>query len=329
VLDFGLAKALDSFAPSEALSGDIGSPTYSTAGTAPGIILGTVAYMAPEQARGHPVDKRTDIWAFGVVLYEMLSGRRPFVGQTVSDTVAAVLREDVDWTRLPGETPDDLRRLLCRCLERDPKNRLHDAADARLVIADLQREHAEPSLRRRASSARTWFRAGALAVAAAIVGALIGGSLFTRTSGTAPPQPVVRFAIEPPPEVTNISNVTLASDGRFLVYEGQVDGESRLFLREFDASESRPLAGTEGARSPFIHPTAHGSGSFAMPNFTRSRPAAATRSRSATYGAVQARPGMSMGASSSRGRGYRACRACPEMAERLHPSRILIRPNAR
>jgi eukaryotic-like serine/threonine-protein kinase len=255
VLDFGLAKALDSLAPSEAISGGIDSPTYATAGTAPGIILGTAAYMAPEQARGHPVDKRTDIWAFGVVLYEMLSGRRPFAGQTLSDTVAAVLREDIDWTRLPGETPDDLRRLLRRCLERDPKNRLHDAADARLVIADLQREHAEPSLRRRTSSARTsWSRASALAVAAAIVGTFIGRSLFTRTAGTAPPQQVVRFAIEPPPEVTSISNVALASDGRFLVYEGQVDGESRLFLRRFDAPESRPLAGTEGARWPFISP---------------------------------------------------------------------------
>ena len=93
--------------------------------------------MAPEQARGQPVDKRIDIWAFGVVLYEMLTGRRPFEGQTLSDTVAAVLRQEIDWTRLPADTPDDLRRLLRRCLERDPKDRLHDIADARLVIVDL------------------------------------------------------------------------------------------------------------------------------------------------------------------------------------------------
>ncbi len=255
VLDFGLAKGVSSFASFEGAPTAMNSPTHATAATAPGIILGTAAYMAPEQARGQSVDKRTDIWAFGVVLYEMLSGRRPFEGATLSDTMAAVLRQDIDWTRLPAETPDDLRRLLRRCLERDPTNRLHDAADARLVLADLQREHVAPSQWYPASDPRpSWFRVGAVAMALAILGLLLGRSLFGAKPGTGAMTPAVRFAIEPPPEVTNVSNVTLAFDGRFLVYEGQVKGESRLFLRRFDALESIPLAGTEGARWPFISP---------------------------------------------------------------------------
>src|SRR5258708_33212425 len=108
------------------------SPTLTARATQAGVILGTAAYMAPEQARGRPVDKRADLWAFGVVVYEMLSGRRLFDGETVSDVLAAVLRKDVDFAALPRETPPAVIRLLHRCLERDPKSRLHDAGDARL-----------------------------------------------------------------------------------------------------------------------------------------------------------------------------------------------------
>ena len=106
-------------------------------GTQLGVILGTAAYMAPEQARGGAVDKRADIWAFGVVLYEMLTGKSLFAGPTVSDTLAGVLKTEIDWKALPSETPTEIRRLLRRCLERNPKNRLHDIADARLVLDDL------------------------------------------------------------------------------------------------------------------------------------------------------------------------------------------------
>ncbi len=251
VLDFGLAKSVGPFAAADPSI----SPRYATAETAPGMILGTAAYMAPEQARGQPVDKRIDIWAFGVVLYEMLTGRRPFEGQTLSDTVAAVLRQEIDWTRLPADTPDDLRRLLRRCLERDPKDRLHDIADARLVIVDLQHESAAPSREHWTSSGRTsWLRAAALATGAAIAGIAIGRMMAGSALPTASLEPPIRFSIEPAPEVTTVSNVTLAADGRFVVYEGQVDGESRLFVRRFDALESAPLAGTEGARWPFVSP---------------------------------------------------------------------------
>src|SRR5262245_23103185 len=135
VLDFGLAKALD--LPESSGAHAMSSPTIiSPAMTAQGIILGTAAYMSPEQARGTAVDRRADIWAFGAVLYEMLTGRKPFTGETISDMVASVLRQDIDWTSLPAETPDAIRRLLGRCLERDVKRRLQAIGEARLVLEE-------------------------------------------------------------------------------------------------------------------------------------------------------------------------------------------------
>jgi serine/threonine protein kinase len=131
VLDFGLAKAYES----EAVEGSVSqSPTMSRHMTQAGIILGTAAYMSPEQARGQPVDKRSDVWAFGVVLYEMLTGKRLFDGETVSDVLAAVLTREPSWAALPATTPASVRRLLRQCLERNPKNRLHAIADARLAL---------------------------------------------------------------------------------------------------------------------------------------------------------------------------------------------------
>ena len=135
VLDFGLAKALDptSGAAEDAMT----SPGPGVRATEAGVILGTAAYMSPEQARGRPVDRRTDIWAFGCVLYEMLTGRSVFAGKTMSDLLAAVLTTDPDWTTLPEETPAPIRKLLRRCLEKDRKRRLDSAADARLEIDDV------------------------------------------------------------------------------------------------------------------------------------------------------------------------------------------------
>lgn len=279
VLDFGLAKAL---VPAEALAAAGGaaarhltpdamnSPTEASPSTASGVVLGTAAYMAPEQARGKPVDRRADIWALGVVLYEMLSGRRLFAGETFSDIMAAVLRQDIDWTRLPAGLPDELYRLLRRCLERDPKNRLRDAADARIVIeeviADLGGAGRTAAGARGVARARSpWLVMAGIALGVVLIGA-IAIVLITRSSstnaaaanatgaGAAARQPSIRFAIEPPANVTSVSNVTVSADGRFVVYEGQVDGESRLFLRRFDALDSQAIAGTEGARWPFLSP---------------------------------------------------------------------------
>ena len=136
VLDFGLAKAID---PVEAsLSRPDQSPTLTARATQLGMIIGTAAYMAPEQARGKPVDKRADIWAFGVVLYEMLTGQRAFGGEDTSDVLAAVLRQEIDWNSVPPETPPRLRRLLERCLERDARTRLRDIGEARVEIAKIE-----------------------------------------------------------------------------------------------------------------------------------------------------------------------------------------------
>ncbi|PWT83157.1 MAG: hypothetical protein C5B57_07435 [Blastocatellia bacterium] len=256
VLDFGLAKALHLQEDHDVGPDAMNSPTFANPATESGVVLGTAAYMAPEQARGKAVDKRTDIWALGVVIYEMLTGRRPFRGETVTDTIVSVLHDDIDWAQLPDDTPDDLRRLLRRCLERDPKNRLHDAADARLIIAELEgegdreagrtRHHASPSL-------VPWVLAGAMTVVIAVSVLAVRGRL-SNSAGTGPARQMVRFAIEPPPEVTNVSSVAVAADGRFAVYEAQVDGEFRFFMRRFDTLESQPIAGTEGARGPFLSP---------------------------------------------------------------------------
>src|SRR2546425_697743 len=133
VLDFGLAKAFDND-PQNPGSDPANSPTLTISATRAGMILGTAGYMSPEQARGVPVDKRADIWAYGVVLYEILTGREMFSGETISDTLAAVLKTDADWSALPRETPAPIRRLLRRCLERDRKKRLHDIGDAIVEI---------------------------------------------------------------------------------------------------------------------------------------------------------------------------------------------------
>src|SRR5688572_2628951 len=135
ILDFGLAKAYEDDSSSNETS-LANSPTMARPMTNAGMILGTAAYMSPEQARGKPVDKRSDIWSFGVVLFEMMTGRRLFAGETVSDTLAAVLRQDIDFDKLPESTPQTLRRVLRRCLERNPKTRLHDVADARLELTN-------------------------------------------------------------------------------------------------------------------------------------------------------------------------------------------------
>jgi len=254
VLDFGLAKALGEPA-GEAVTEN--SPTLSVAATHAGIILGTAAYMSPEQARGQEADKRADIWSFGVVLFEMLTGKRTFSGETVSDTLAAVLRAEVDWDALPTDTPVAIRRLFRRCLTRERKQRLRDIADARFEIEEGLAEPAgevglpvaipspQPLWRR----ALPWAVAGLLAIVAAV-------ALWApwRTGG-----PPMRLSVEVPPGeslwTVQGAAAVISPDGTrlaFVTTDGQ--GQQKLYVRSLDQLQANALSGTEGAANPFFSP---------------------------------------------------------------------------
>jgi serine/threonine-protein kinase len=195
MLDFGLAKAVISNTAGPDLSE---SPTLTVTGTSEGAILGTAAYMSPEQARGKSVDKRTDIWAFGCVLFEMISGRRAFSGETVSDTIAAILERDPPWDQLPQATPLAVRRLLGRCLEKDSKRRLRDIGDARIELDDALGNHADDERSRRKSMTR---RTAISALGAAAAGVAVGGVLGSAWWRRPAPRRLTRFSI-PMPEGT-------------------------------------------------------------------------------------------------------------------------------
>ena len=274
VLDFGLAKALDPAAASspEAMN----SPTItSPAMTQAGMILGTAAYMAPEQARGTAVDKRADVWAFGVVLFEMLTGQRLFAGATVSDTIAAVLKAEPDWATLPACTPLSIRKLLRRCLEKDRKRRLTDAGAARLEIDDAltasttaEGASAPGALAVAASSRGRLPWMAAAAVLAALVGALAVPALrdLRRTPPPAPSE--MRLEITTPATDAPLQ-FALSPDGRSLVFVASGDGPPRLWLRPLGEAEARPLAGTEGATAPFWSPDSRSIGFFAAGKLLR------------------------------------------------------------
>ena len=266
VLDFGLARAGALDGAEGSLPSLSHSPTLAAHGTAAGVILGTAAYMSPEQARGKTVDKRADIWAFGVILWEMLTGRRLFAGETVSDTLAAVLRADLDWKELPS-LPPALERLMRRCLARDPKARLHDIGDARLEIADALAARPETAAPPLAPVARRpallpWALAAVAVLAAAGLGVVAYRHLGERAQ-------VVRFELHPPAnaQFQLVSNrpgvVAVSPDGRSLAFSAVSEGEARLFVRALDAIEARALPGTEGAEFPFWSPDSRSIGFFA------------------------------------------------------------------
>ena len=237
VLDFGLAKALAP--PTSMLSAGTSPTITSPAMTQQGTILGTAAYMAPEQARGKPADKRADIWAFGVIVYEMTTGRRPFEGETVSESLAAVLKSEPDWQPVPPE----LRRLLRSCLEKDPKKRLRD-------IGDWQRQlDGAESARATSRSWIAWTIAGVLALAAGTVGVV-----HLRETAPAHQLPV-NLSIPPPAKAIFENTFTVSADGRRVAFAAKTaDGVARVWIRDADAFESRPIAGTEGGRSPSWSP---------------------------------------------------------------------------
>ena len=245
VLDFGLAKALEPAGSGTSAVDTLRSPTMldsptltATPGTQMGVILGTAGYMAPEQARGRPVDRRADIWAFGVLLYEMLTGRRLFAGETVSDTLAAVLRQDVDWSLLPKGLAASDRRLLERCLERDPKRRLRDIGEARFALENPARE-AVPAI---AMQAPPRSRAGWLLPLAAAAGIAAGFGL-ARLTAPSPAEHARDTALRITP-VTNSGNVISASvspDGRYVVYVESDQGLQSLWLQQVAGGQTLRL----------------------------------------------------------------------------------------
>jgi Tol biopolymer transport system component len=252
VLDFGLAKLGEPANDSPAASD---SPTMTSSATRMGVIMGTAAYMSPEQARGQKVDKRADIWSFGVAFYEMLTGRRLFGGDTVSDTLAAVLKTDPDWSALPPDTPPAIRRLLRRCLDRDRKQRLADIADARLEIDEAMGGAPEPPALAAVPQARAaWRWWNAILALVALAGLAVAAEHFRET----PPEPAaVRFQI-PAPENASFGDMGLAlsPDGRQLAFIATgADGRPMLWVRPLDSISAHALPGTEGATLlPFWSP---------------------------------------------------------------------------
>jgi eukaryotic-like serine/threonine-protein kinase len=270
VLDFGLAKALDPQheGDTRALAPGLSqSPTLSAAATMAGVIFGTPAYMSPEQARGKQVDRRADIWAFGCVLFEMLSGRHVFdVGETISDAVAAILKNEPDWSALPSNTPAQIVRLLRRCLEKDPKKRLPHIGVARLEIDESL--IAAPADRAPASDRST--ARGGVALPWILAGLLLGACVALTTfilSGRGPSEAApVQFALTPPAGSTlghtasNRGNSppaphhALSPDGRQIVYVVTQAGNSQIWIRPLAALTARPLAGTGDGSFPFWSP---------------------------------------------------------------------------
>ncbi len=243
ILDFGLAKALDEGKVAANISQ---SPTLTIAATRAGVILGTAAYMSPEQARGQSADRRSDIWAFGCVLFEMLTGKQVFEGDTISDTIAGVLRSEAPWDRLPPRTPPSIVRLLHRCLQKDPRQRLQHIGDARLELLESKDVAVAPSLEAKRQSLPI------LAAGAVLIAAVAGASGWLLAPDAAP-GPITRFSV-PIPEgalTTTTANfeVALSPDGRTLLFSGPGLGVRK---RSLDQVAFEPLRGAEEGAGPFF-----------------------------------------------------------------------------
>ena len=254
VLDFGLAKAVVE-APSPSI--DTETPTLAQEGTRAGVLLGTAAYMSPEQARGKRVDEQTDIWAFGCVFYEALTGRRVFPGQSLSDILAEVLKQEPDWSALPPETPANISVLLRRCIHKIPSRRLHDIADARIEIEDtLSAPTTDVALKESPPTAKPFhLLPWAIAALATFIAGLSLWS-FGRYEPVAP-KPVSRFTIplndsgDPSPSGQMMA---ITRDGTRLVYVGRTGDHRQLFLRHLNGFDAKAIPKTDGARFPFFSP---------------------------------------------------------------------------
>ena len=263
VLDFGLAKAIEPAAVSASVSM---SPTITTpAMTESGVILGTAAYMSPEQASGKPVDKRSDVWSFGVVLWEMISGRRLFHGETVSHTLADVLRAPIDFSQLPADTPQTLRLLLRRCLNRDVRKRMRDIGDARFQLEEMSSGADEHASWRPSTAATTGLRTReriAWGVGVVLLALVATGAIVWAVRAV-PMPPETRLEITTP-ATDDVMSFALSPDGRRLVFAAPAsDGRSQLWLRSLDDTSPQTLAGTEGAAYPFWSPDSRSVAFFA------------------------------------------------------------------
>jgi serine/threonine-protein kinase len=265
ILDFGLARVFLDQSPVAAMAD---SPTITAEMTQPGVVLGTAAYMSPEQAKGKPVDKRVDIWAFGCILFECLTGKAAFPGETITEVIASILKGDPDWNALPKGLPANVRGVLRRCLQKDRNLRYHDIADARIEIAE---ELSLPSLEEEVVIQRP--------IRAWIMGAVIGGLVIGIVAAfitwhlrpVEPPPSVSRsiLKIEPghwldglrsqPLELPTRTGMAMASDGSFVVYSAIAENpgpqaKPQIYLRRMDRMDAVPVAGTEGGISPFLSP---------------------------------------------------------------------------
>jgi eukaryotic-like serine/threonine-protein kinase len=256
VLDFGLAKAFTDEPAASSPGGVSQSPTLSVQGTRAGVILGTAAYMSPEQARGKVVDKRADVWAFGVVLYEMLTGRRLFSGETATDVLAGVLKTEIDLGALPAETPAAVRRLLRRCIERNPRNRLHDVADARVVIEEVLGGRVDDVAQTspRGGGSAAWRVGLPWALAIMAVGWATWATFGARRGGVRPGATSVAFTVpwrasDGSPEIAR--SVTLTRDGRRLMIWSASES---VLLRDLDGFATRTLPLPPAASDPFFSP---------------------------------------------------------------------------
>jgi serine/threonine-protein kinase len=268
VLDFGLAKAV----------GESGSHDQAQLATGPvgetreGVILGTLAYMSPEQARARPVDKRTDVWAFGCVLYETLTGRRAFIGETSPDLIAGIIEREPEWSGLPRNLSPALRRLLRRCLEKDPQQRLRDIGDARLEIQEeIQQTRSgtatvgDSGFSGRGNRLRRRLVVAGVAAAGAVAGGLIVAQFDTSLEEPAPP--AAHFMVQLPPNsrLASIDFPAIATspDGSLVAYVATRGGQSELFVRPMNSVDPIPLAGTANATTPFFSPDSRWIGFFA------------------------------------------------------------------
>jgi eukaryotic-like serine/threonine-protein kinase len=254
LLDFGLAKATED--PASASEDPSNSPTLTLGATRVGVIMGTAAYMSPEQANGKSVDKRADIWSFGAVLYEMLAGKKAFDGESVSDTLATVMKLEPDWTVLPQDVPASIHKLVRRCLTKDRKHRLRDIGEARIVLENPGETEVALQAESRPHPKIPWVIASVLGVALAAL-----SFVYLRQPPPAASQ-VLQYTIEAPPK-TNITNFAISPDGHYVAMTATSERGGQMWVRPLDSLQAQPLAGTEEASYPFWSPDSLYIGFFA------------------------------------------------------------------